>query len=262
MKDSERRFHELKEDLVRDTGSHKGENGKIAVIGGSVDYTGAPALAAEAALRTGCDLVKILTSEEIEDVVSGYSENFIVESYDSDYFDRDALDQALELSDWADAVVIGPGLGNPEAKAVREFLQETDAPVVVDADALEYVGRSPVENAVLTPHSGEFGMLEDMLETILEKNNVVVKKGETDVVYSADSQTEIEAGDPAMTVGGTGDVLTGVISSLISQGLGLEEAAELGIWVNGRSGEKAAENYGKGALATDMVDLIPEVLWE
>lgn len=252
---------ELFLELEREQETHKGQNGKVGVIAGSQDYTGAPALSAKAALRTGCDLVKILTSRQVSDTVASYSENFIVEDYNGDYFDMEALNQALDLAEWADVVVIGPGLGEPRAKAVREFLQDAESTLVVDADALEHVGRSPVNDSVLTPHGGEFEQyIEDILGALVQKDNVVLEKGSADKVYLGEEEREVEVGDPAMTVGGTGDVLTGVIASLIAQGLDKEDAAELGAWVNGKAGEKAADEYGNGLLATDIIEKIPEVL--
>lgn len=94
------------------------------------------------------------------------------------------------------------------------------------------------------------------------KGAVVVVKGATDRIYTSNEVYENETGHPTMTVGGTGDVLTGVIASLISRGLNLEDSAKLGTWINGKAGERAAEKYGNGALATDMVEKIPEVMDE
>lgn len=247
--------------LERATDSHKGENGKVAVIAGSRDYTGAPALSAKAALRTGCDLVKILTSEEVSDTVASYSENFIVREYPGGYFSSESLSQALELSEWADTVVIGPGMADVEQEAVTKFLDNASSKLVVDADALEYVDQSNLENAVLTPHSGEFKLyLEENMEELLEAGNVVLKKGEVDEILYRDQVEEIEVGTSAMTVGGTGDVLTGIVASLISQGLDIQEGAKLGAWINGKAGEKWTKKYGNGTLATDLIKEIPRVM--
>ena len=253
-------MRELLEKLQRDPESHKGENGKVGVIGGSKDYTGAPALSAKAALRTGCDLVTILTSNSVSSTVAGFSENFIVRDYRSDYFGMEALEKALDLDDEVDTVVIGPGLGNPESKAIHEFIERCESPLVIDADALENLNQLNVEKTVLTPHEAEFKAIEENLERLLNRDNVVVRKGATDTVYSKNRETNIETGHPSMTVGGTGDVLTGIIASLISQGQNLEEAARLGSWLNGKSGEKAAEEYGNSVLATDIAERIPKII--
>jgi len=253
-------MEELLERLKRSPDSHKGENGRVGIIAGSKDYTGAPALSAKAALKTGCDLATILTSESVSSTVASYSENFVVKSYSSDYFSRKALDQALELDRKVDSIVIGPGLGDPEPIAVREFLQESNSTVIIDADALEQAPRSPIKNAVLTPHKAEFKQIENYMNTLLEKDNIVIEKGKTDTIYSKSGEKfENETGHPAMTVGGTGDILTGVIASLIAQGLNKEEAARLGVWLNGKAGEKAAEKYGNSALATDVIEEFPEL---
>lgn len=251
---------ELIEKLQRDPETHKGENGKIGVIAGSKDYAGAPSLSAKAALRAGCDLTTILTSRSVSSTVSGYFESFIVRDYNSDYFDMEALEQALELDKEVDVVVIGPGLGNPEPEAVREFIRKCESLVVIDADAIKYVDSNTVEKAVLTPHKTEFEKIKDSMDSILDRENVIVAKGPTDTVYSGNKECEIDVGHPTMTVGGTGDVLTGIIASLISQGLNIEEAARLGTWMNGKAGEKAAEEYGNGALATDIIEEISKLL--
>ena len=253
-------MEELLEKLRRDPESHKGENGKVGIIAGSKDYAGAPALTAKAALRTGCDLATILTSKSISSTVAGYSENFIVGEYNSDYFDTDSLEKALRLDKKVDVTVIGPGLGNPEPEAVKEFLKECNSHAVVDAEALNYVKSKSIENAVLTPHKAEFEQIENDLDLIIERGNLVVKKGAKDTIYDRDGKTVLEAGNPGMTVGGTGDVLTGIIASLIAQDLDRKEAAQLGTWLNGKAGEKATEKHGNGVLATDIAETVSEVL--
>jgi hydroxyethylthiazole kinase-like uncharacterized protein yjeF len=247
--------------VSREKDSQKGENGKVAIIGGSKEYTGAPALSAQAALRTGADLVNVLTSESVREIVAGYSENLIVGGFSADYFDTDALDQALELADWADVVVIGPGLGEPEDKAVRQFIQEAEVPLVIDADAIQHAGRSLTNNSVLTPHSGEFdAYIDGMLEEFLEKDNIVLKKGSVDEIRSVSGVEKVSAGHPGMTVGGTGDALTGIVAGLIAQGVDKKEAAVKAAKINGKAGEKAAERCGNGLVATDLLEEIPKFI--
>ena len=249
--------------LSRDKDSYKGQNGKIGVIGGSIDYSGAPALSAEATLRTGTDLTKILTSREIQDVIRSYSENLIVEGYKTQYFGTEAEEKALNLLKWSDATVIGPGLSSPGKVTLRN-IAETDTPLVVDAEAIDPISRAEPENAVFTPHEKEaevlkqrYGSLKNFSE---ETGATVVLKGKIDEIYTPENFYRIDTGDPTMTVGGTGDVLTGTIASLIGQGLEISEAARLGAWINGKAGELAAEEYGNGAVATDIVEKIPQVI--
>ncbi|MFB6204144.1 MAG: NAD(P)H-hydrate dehydratase [Candidatus Nanohaloarchaea archaeon] len=248
---------ELLAELDRGENSHKGENGKVAVIGGSVDFTGAPALAAEAALRTGSDLTRVLTSEKVRDVIAGYSENLIVGSYTGDYFGHGAVKAAVELSEWSDTTVVGPGLSEPDTEALKQFFSRRDSSLVVDADAIEPAVEAGVSDAVLTPHQGEAEIIEErrgsVEEFVEETGSVVVVKGSTDRIYTSERVYENGTGCAGMTVGGTGDVLAGIIASLVSRGMGLEDAARAGAWVNGKAGERACEKYGNGMVATDLL---------
>jgi hydroxyethylthiazole kinase-like uncharacterized protein yjeF len=251
--------------LNRKPDSHKGENGKVGIIGGSVDFSGAPALSAQAALRTGSDLVKVLTSESVKNVVSAYSENLIVDSYPSDYLGLSGVETALEKISWSGVAVIGPGLGSPDSEAVGEIVERTEVPLVIDADAIEPALNFDVSNAVLTPHRGEteliedeYGSIEDFVE---EKDDVVVLlKGAEDRIYSEDGVETVYKGHSGMTVGGTGDVLTGIVASLISQGMSKREAAVKAAEINGLAGEKAGEEFGNGLVATDLLDEISKFI--
>ncbi|MFB6209697.1 MAG: NAD(P)H-hydrate dehydratase [Candidatus Nanohaloarchaea archaeon] len=254
----------LLEKLDRDPDSHKGENGKVGIIGGSKDFTGAPSLSAKAALRTGCDLAKILTSEYSRSVVAGFSENFIVDSHPSGYLDERGMEKAEELQDWSDCCVIGPGLGDPDDDTIRQMVSEASKPLIIDAEAIQPALDAELYDAVFTPHRGEAEVIRERFTSIQdfvdEKEVVVVVKGQVDRIYSPEGVEANDTGDPTMTVGGTGDVLTGIIASLVSQGLDPEEAARLGCWIDGKAGELASEEYGNGALATDMIENIPEVI--
>lgn len=247
--------------IQREKDSHKGENGKVTVIGGSTDYTGAPALSAQAALRTGCDLTKIVTSEEVSDTVASYSQNLIVREYPSKYLGLSGVENCLEAVRWSDTAVIGPGLGKPDAEAVEEIIGRAETPLVIDADAIKPALDADVSNTVFTPHRGEKQIIEkrygSVRNFVKETSNIVLVKGATDRIYSGDGVTEVEAGHPGMTVGGTGDVLAGIVAGLVAQGANLEEASVKAAEINGKVGEKAAEQYGNGLVATDLIDNIP-----
>lgn len=253
-------MEELLEKLERPSDSHKGENGKVLVIGGSRKYTGAPALAAEAALRSGADLVKILTSEEAKPVVQGFSENLIVESY-GQRFDENSVKKAVELSKWADSTVTGPGLTDFEEKALKQFGEQAQN-LVVDAGATEVLLET--SGNIFTPHKGEAEAIEEKSGSIKafaqETGNTVLVKGKTDRIFSGEKVFKNETGSPGMTVGGTGDVLTGVVAAFKAQGLEEMEAARLGAYVNGKAGEKAYRDYGNSLLATDLIEEIPEII--
>ncbi|MBC5792755.1 MAG: NAD(P)H-hydrate dehydratase [Nanohaloarchaea archaeon] len=246
--------------LSRPEKTHKGQNGRVGVIGGSEKYTGAPAISAKSALRTGSDLVEIVTSEHVKNVVAGYSENLIVNSYPSGNLGLSGVEPAIEVIQNLDVSVLGPGLGSPDEEAVRRIVGRAEKPLVIDADAIEPAINSDFGDAIFTPHKSEAEIIEEKFGSIEsfvdEKEALVVVKGNKDKIYAPGMVYENITGCSAMTVGGTGDMLTGVIASLISQDLNLKEAARLGCWINGKAGEKAFEKYGKGALATDMVDEI------
>lgn len=258
------------EKLSREENSHKGENGRVTALTGSKDFTGAPVLVGKAALRTGADLVKILTSEDIRDVIAGHSPNLIVEQHEGDYFSESSLDAFEELAEWSDAMVMGPGLSNPSKSALRGAVENSidkDTALIMDADAIRpVVGMDDpdLSHTIFTPHEREadfilehHGSLKEFSE---QTGAVVVLKGKVDEIISGGDRWENETGTPAMTVGGTGDVLTGIIAALIGQGLEREEAACLGTWLAGRSGEEAAKEHGNGMLATDMIESIPGVM--
>lgn len=253
----------LLENLKRDEESHKGENGKVAVIGGSKDFTGAPALAALGALRTGSDLVKLMTSEKISSIVAGYSENLIVGSYKGGYLSTESVSDAVALLEWADVGVIGPGLAKPRDSAVREITAQSDTSLVIDADAIE-ASVDEAENSIFTPHKKEVEKIESGYGTVdsfvEETGNVVILKGKKDLIFDRGAVYKNFSGTSSMTVGGTGDVLAGVVASLISQGLDPSEASRLGVYLNGKAGEIAAEEYGAGMMATDLVEEIPSAI--
>jgi|APHM01.1.fsa_nt_gi yjeF C-terminal region, hydroxyethylthiazole kinase-related len=256
-------MEELIQKLERDRRSHKGDNGRVAVIAGSKDFSGAPALVAKAALRTGADLVKIMTSERVSSTVASYSENFVIETYSDSYFTEQDVEKAQEIAEWSDVTVIGSGLSDPSSEALKQLFQESSADFVLDADAIPSGVRDAVQ-AVYTPHQGEtmimkqeFGSVERFAD---ETGSTVAVTGPSDSVIGKENYRS-ERGTAAMTVGGTGDVLAGVIGSLRAQGLNGFEAAKLGLWLNGRAGEMAAEQQGHGLLATDIVECLPDALY-
>ena len=251
---------QLLEKISREETSHKGQNGKILIIGGSKKFTGAPALSAQAALRTGTDLVQILTHKDSRDTVAGYSEDLIVDSYGKN-FDENSLEKARELEEWADVTVIGPGLTDAEPGTVQEFM-ENSGKVLIDAETVK--NSLETSGNIFTPHSGEAEVIREKYGSVKnfseETENTVVVTSQVDEIFSNGEKSENETGCPGMTVGGTGDVLTGVIASLWGQGLETSEATQLGVWLNGRAGEKIFEEKGNGLVATDLLSELPVVM--
>lgn len=252
-------IEEIASKLSRPQDTHKGQNGKVLVIAGSERFTGAPALAAEAALRSGADLVKIFTAKKARPVVQGYSQDFIVESY-GEKFNEESLEKAEELEQWADVTVIGPGL-KADDEAVEKFSRDAGN-LVVDAEAIEACLNS--SKNVFTPHSREAQAIRDKYSSIRkfvsQEENTVLLTSDVDKIYSADSVLENRTGNSSMTAGGTGDVLTGILAGLWSQGLEREESAYLATYINGKAGEKVSEKYGNGLKASDLPLEVAKVL--
>ncbi|UIO99085.1 NAD(P)H-hydrate dehydratase [Halobaculum sp. CBA1158] len=260
--------------LRREADSHKGDNGEVLVVGGG-PYTGAPALAAEAALRAGADLVRVACPEAVAREIQGYGPDLIVRPFDGDHLAPPHVDGLLDLAADQDAVVFGPGLGSAEATldAVREFLAEYDGRAVVDADALQVVPEVDTDaDLICTPHQGELRRMggetaddwrerADLVSEFAgESGHTVLVKGRYDVISDGEETRVGRTGNPGMTVGGTGDVLAGVTGALASQIESSLQAAALAAWANGRAGDAAAEEFGTGLAASDLPDRIPQAL--
>src|SRR5947208_2268837 len=217
--------------------SHKGENGRLLVIAGG-PYTGAPALVAFGAFGVGIDLAHIATPALAATVVAGYSPTFIVHPLVGHRLLREDLRQILELVPRADAVAIGPGLGDVEGTldAIREIVRGLHLPMVLDADAIKAVAGDPKclagKKVVLTPHSREFQTLagkalpagpEERAPIVREAAKslgaTVLLKGAVDIVSDGVRLKFNYTGNPGMTTGGTGDVLCGLTAGLIAEGM-------------------------------------------
>lgn len=259
--------------LGRDPDAHKGDHGEVLVVGGG-PYTGAPALAARAALRAGADLVRVACPAAVAREVQGYSEDLIVRPFDADRLVPRVLDRVRALADDHDAVVLGPGLGDDEAtlKAVEEFLLAFDGTAVVDADALQVVPDVETDATLLcTPHQGELrAMGGETADAWRERRSLVASfaselghtllvKGAYDVISDGDRTRVNRTGTPGMTVGGTGDVLAGAAGALACR-LDAPAAAAVAAYANGLAGERAADERGHGLTATDLVAELPGAL--
>ncbi|AUX09974.1 ADP-dependent NAD(P)H-hydrate dehydratase [Halalkaliarchaeum desulfuricum] len=259
--------------LDRRPDSHKGENGEVLVVGGG-PYTGAPTLAAAAALRAGADLVRVACPEVVAREVQAFSPDLIVRPFPGETLASPHVDRILELAAAHDAVVFGPGLGDTEAAldAVREFLEQFEGNAVIDADALRVVPAVDTDaTLVCTPHQGELRAMggpsaEDWesradlaADYAAELDHILLVKGKYDVVTDGESVRVNRTGNPGMTVGGTGDVLAGAVGALLAV-LPPFEAAAVGAFANGRAGDIAHDDMGNGLVATDLIDRLPEAL--
>ena len=263
----------------RDYKSHKGQNGKVLVIGGNKDYSGAPALAALSSLAAGADMVVVACPRELSSIIRSYSPDLIVHPLSEEFLNPKDTDELIKLSENFDAVVLGCGIGREEetSLAVNDLVVEIEKPMVIDADALKLVGPGvlPRRNheTVITPHAGEFeefsgrdapkdlkSRIEVVKDVSLESETTVLLKGPTDIIAHNNNLKLNSTGNPGMTVGGTGDCLAGLTCALLAQDHYGFEAAFLGAYINGKAGDIAADEYGYSFKATDLLGFIPQEL--
>ncbi|MGB9978940.1 NAD(P)H-hydrate dehydratase [Methanobacterium sp.] len=261
----------------RDIASHKGNNGRVLVVGGSRDYSGAPILAAHAAFKSGVDLVHVACPQSVALPIRSYSPDFIVHTLSEDIIVEEDVGKILELSKNVDSVVIGCGMGKDKetASALNKLVEEIKKPVVFDADALKLLDTElmkKIENdMIVTPHSAEFKALfgldipkelKDKMEIISNASNenkcVVLLKGALDIISNGEKTRLNKTGNPGMTVGGTGDCLAGLVSGLLAKGHNGFEAACLGAYINGKAGDMASVKYEYHFTATDMMKYIDD----
>ena len=264
----------------RNADTHKGSYGKILLICGSKGYTGAAALAAMGALRSGAGLVYLAVPESIYAIEAAKLLEPVVFSLpDRDgMLAREAADTLLSKTEKMDAVLIGPGLGiSQDTKFIVEsVLQYAKCPVVLDADGINLISehkdvlRERIAPTILTPHTGEFqrftgnaisDRIQDASNAARTYQSIVLLKGHHTVVTDGSRHYVNQTGNPGMATGGSGDVLAGIIVSLIGQGIPPFEAAACGAWLHGRAGDICAEEIGQyGMLPQDMLKVLPRLL--
>ena len=274
--------HELVLSLLpdRDPWGHKGNFGKLLLLCGSRGYTGAAFFAAMGALRSGAGLVFLGVPESIYGIEAvKLNEPVIFPLPDAGgRLSADAVPEILTRLPQMDAVLVGPGLGQSEGTlaVVRVVLEKAECPVVVDADGINVLSahrdllRGRKSPTILTPHDGEFARLggvigEDRMAAAAalaeELGCVVLLKGhETCITDGTDGYLN-PTGNPGMAVGGSGDVLAGVITALLGAGLPPLEAAACGAWLHGAAGDRCAAELGQyGMLPTDMLSALPRLM--
>ena len=248
-------------------GEHKGENGRVLVVGGSEDYVGAPALSALAALavlRSGADLVTVSAPEKVAWVINTYSPDLITKKLRGKVWKKEHIKDISKIK--FDVVLIGPGMGQSDgAKKLVDELIKINKPKVLDADALKIVDYRKLRNCVVTPHEKEFEILfgekatKEGVKRFGKEDLVVLLKGGVDLISDGKQLMENKTGNNSMTKGGTGDVLAGLVAGYIAQGMSLYEAACKAAYVNGAAGEALHQTMGYGYLASDLLEVIPMV---
>ena len=264
----------------RDPMAHKGDFGKLLLLCGSRGYTGAAYFAAMGALRAGAGLVFLGVPESIY-VIEAVKLNEAVVFPLPDkqgILSAEAIPQILQRLPDMDAVVVGPGLGQSEDtfQITAAVLQNAGCPVILDADGINLVSghkdllRGRDKPTILTPHEGEFLRLwgpvgKDRMASAAtaarELNSILLLKGHETCITDGCAKYRNPTGNPGMAVGGSGDVLAGIIAGLIGQGLSPLEAAACGAWLHGKAGDVCAQELGQyGMLPSDMLQVLPRLL--
>lgn len=245
---------------------HKGLSGHVLVVGGDFGFSGAPRMAAEAALRVGAGLVSVATRPENALMMNATCPELMCHSISTPK-------DVVPLMEKADVIVVGPGLSQSAwGSALWEAVSQQVQPLIVDADALNLLAKTAKtnENWVLTPHPGEAARLlgqsvedvqQDRLTAIKAMHNryggVSVLKGAGTLIFAANSLPAIcDKGNPGMASAGMGDVLSGVIAGLAAQGIPLGEAAKLGVCIHATAGDAAAKEGERGLIAMDLMPFL------
>lgn len=260
--------------------SHKGDYGKLLLLCGSRGFTGAAYLAAMGALRCGAGLVFLGVPESIYAIEAAkLNEPVVFPLPDRDgMLSKEAIAPILGRLSQMDAVLIGCGLGQSEdtLAVVSAVLQNAQCPVVLDADGINLLAghtdllRGRRYPTILTPHAGEFARIGGCLgqdpmtaarELALELGCIVLLKGHRSCITDGKMDYRNPTGNPGMAVGGSGDVLAGMITALLGQGVPPLEAAACGAWLHGKAGDLCARELGQMAmLPTDMLQALPRLL--
>jgi NAD(P)H-hydrate epimerase len=264
--------------------AHKGQFGRLLIVGGSEIFSGAPTLVALAAYRTGVDLVYVAAPENAAQSIASFSPSIITLKLPGNDLSPSHLKLLNEQIHKASTIAIGPGLGlaSETKSAARKIVDvgiHSKKPILIDADALKALGivKKGIfnESVVITPHTGEFELVsgrapssdlneraEEVKQFASKSGAVTLLKGHTDVISDGTRVKLNNTGNPGMTVGGTGDVLSGIVAGLMAQGIEPYRAAVASAFVNGAAGDLAEERYGFRITPTDLIEYIPRLLNE
>jgi len=264
---------------ARKANSRKGDNGTVLVVGGSYIYHGAPILSSIAALKTGTDLVYTCVPKINAQATRAASPNLIVLPLADSKLTRGAVNKLLgQIPNNLDSATIGMGLAIQDTSALKlliSSLLDQDVRLSLDASALvnEILPLLPNKNVVVTPHSGEFKRLfgeipsdsiKERIKTVekhAKENSVtVLLKGPTDIISDGKKTFLNPKKIPAMTVGGTGDVLSGIVAGFLARNRNPLESASAAAFVNSQAGKLVQKKFGLHITASDLLDVLPIVL--
>lgn len=267
--------------------SNKGTFGKVLTIAGSLNYQGAAYLTAVSSLKIGAGLVSLAAMETVINNISALTPNltfFCLKDADKKSVASNAYEELKPVIEDYNVIALGPGLS--ELPAAREFVEETlkslctsSIPVVIDADALNAIAVLNIKrlppNSIITPHPKELSRLLNTTTEQIQKDRIgyakaasekfrclTILKGQNTVICTKNLDISINtSGDSSLAKAGSGDVLTGIIAGFIAQGLNCEDAAKLGAFIHGLSGEIAGEELTQYCvLAQDIIDAIPKAI--
>lgn len=267
----------------RPQNAHKGDFGRVLILAGSVGYTGAPSLAANAALRSGAGLIFVGVPEPVYPIVAAKLEEPMVFPLPAEngMLGKAAIPEILRRAAGCDAVLLGPGLGRGDAilPITEAVLKNAACPVVLDADGInaleehiDVLGQAACQ-VILTPHDGEFRRLGgdpsperrfDEAKRLAESCGVtVLLKGHRTLTFGQGKAFLNPTGNPGLAVGGSGDVLAGVLLALLGQGIAPADAAAAAAWIHGTAADRCAALLGEyGMTPTDVIAALPETLRE
>jgi len=265
----------------------KGEHGKIVIVGGSDEFAGAPALAALTAFRLGVDIVTVIAPRSAAHDIRSQTPNLIVIPVEGRYFTEDQIDLVYQYCTRADVVLVGPGISTREQTMtfVAELfkrLVDSGKRVIVDADGIKALARYDLagyvkKNVVVTPHLREYSLLlksnppeitnpwrraEEIMRQVKDRcsGGIILLKGNIDIVTDGDRWKINMTGNPSMTVGGTGDVLSGAVAALCTKCSDMFYAACIGAFIVGLAGDVTARELGYHILPTDIIDRLPRIM--
>jgi len=260
--------------------SSKRDFGCLLILGGSEVYSGAPALAGMAALRTGVGLAIVAAPRSVASTIRGYSPNLIVHSLNSEVVNSEQIEQLSRLLEASDALVLGPGIGrHPETiQAIPLIIKEVrklGKSLLIDADAIRALTQAmeSLKGALITPHVGEFKAISgidapqlgrDRLpickKFAMEHGCVLLLKGHDTIVTDGSRAKVNHTGNPGMATAGMGDVLSGIIGAYLAQGADPYSAAVAGAYIHGAAGDIVYRQKGFHMVASDLTETLPNVL--
>lgn len=267
--------------------AHKHARGHALIVAGSLEKSGAAILSSLAAMRSGVGLCTLVLPSRAHDVIKSQLINVMSEIIPSDersVFTKQGLSHLVSLLEKKNALLIGPGLApdNDRKFWIHTIVRSTNIPIVIDAQALTDIGEKfesidfHQSNVVITPHAGEMsrltqlsvGDIEANREEVAQKyaklwNVTVILKGSHTLIAKGDEIWRNEVDHECLSVAGTGDVLAGILVSLLAQKISIFDAAKLAVYIHGRAGQRLGNRVGvRGVLATDLLNEIPQVIHE